>query len=97
MSKAIWFALGLVAGPLAACSNVPGFPSFPERPQGMTGSQGTYRDLADLPPKPPAPEPAEDQKAIKSLTEDRARAAQEGDDLRQEPFSVPDPPPPSGF
>jgi hypothetical protein len=97
MRSVMWLGPAIAAGLLTGCSGVPSLPTLPKELQGMAASQGQFRDLADLPAKPPAPEPALDRKAIESLAEDRARAAQEAENLRQAPFTVPAPVPRSGF
>lgn len=83
-----WVSLGL-ACLAAGCTLRPaGFgPNSAENPP-------MFRDLAALPEKPPVLPADEAERAVQSLTADRATAAAAADGLRREPFTVPDPPPP---
>jgi hypothetical protein len=97
MRAAILLILGVATGPLGACAEIPKLAGLPPQIQAMPVTAGAYRDLADLPDKPAVPPAADNQQAVQSLNADRARAAQEADHLRQEPFVTPDPPSPSEF
>ena len=96
MRAAILLTAVITAGALAGCAEIPRLAGLPPEIQAMPVREGSYRDLADIPDKPPVPAAAENQQAVQSLTQDRAKAAQDADTLRQEPFIVPDPQPPSG-
>jgi hypothetical protein len=67
---------------------------------GLGGCLGTsdpmvqFRDLADIPEKPAVTAREVNDQAAQSLAEDRARTAQAVEDLRNEPFSPPEPAPP---
>ena len=58
---------------------------------GATGMMVQYRDLADIPEKPEVTARAENDEAVESLMEDRARTAQAAEGLRSAPFSPPEP------
>jgi hypothetical protein len=61
---------------------------------GTTGNMVQFRDLADIPEKPAVTAREVNDQAAQSLAEDRARTAQAVEDLRNEPFSPPEPAPP---
>jgi len=87
----------LIAVALAACSGLPtiGGEQLPKdtSPAGPI----VYRDLADIPEAPPVSPPDANQEAIQSLMMDRAKTAETADDLRRQPFNMPDPSTPPGF
>ena len=86
----LWVSLGL-ACLVSACAIRPaGF----DADTGANGEPPMFRNLAGLPEKPPAPEMDAAEKAKQALTADRATAAAAADELRREPFAMPDPPPP---
>ena len=59
-----------------------------------SGTMVQFRDLADIPEKPPVTGRELNDEAERSLQEDRARAAQAAESLRNEPFSPPEAAPP---
>jgi hypothetical protein len=61
---------------------------------GTSGTMVQFRDLADIPEKPAVTAREVNDRAAQSLAEDRARAAQAIEGLRNEPFSPPEPAPP---
>ena len=65
--------------------------------QGASGTMVQFRDLADIPEKPAVTAREVNDQAAQSLAEDRARTAQAIEDLRNEPFSPPEPAPPVSF
>ena len=87
----------LIAVALAACSGLPtiGGEQLPKdtSPAGPI----VYRDLADIPEAPRVSPPDANQEAIQSLMMDRAKTAETADDLRRQPFNMPDPSTPPGF
>ena len=56
-------------------------------------SMVVFRDLADIPERPDVTARAVNERAAQSLEEDRARTAQAIEDLRNEPFTPPEPAP----
>ena len=63
---------------------------------GCLGSPDTmvvFRDLADIPERPDVTAREVNDQAAQSLEEDRARTAQAIEDLRNEPFTPPEPAP----
>ena len=62
--------------------------------QGPSGTMVQFRDLADIPEKPAVTAREVNDQTAQSLAEDRARTAQAVEDLRNEPFSPPEPAPP---
>jgi type IV pilus biogenesis protein CpaD/CtpE len=82
---------------LAACAGLPAIEG--EQLPKDTSSAGpiVYRDLADIPEAPPVSRPQANQAAIESLMMDRAKTAETAQDLRRQPFNMPDPSTPLGF
>lgn len=88
----LWVSLGLACLASACALRPPGFEAEPGTGPVM------FRALSELPETPPAPQADMVDKAVQSLTADRAMATAAADALRREPFSQPDPAPPlSGF
>jgi hypothetical protein len=87
----------LTAVALAACAGLPaiGGQQLPKDPTPAVPP--TYRDLADIPEPPVISPPEANQEAIQALMADRAKAAQTVEDLRSQPFTMPDPSTPPGF
>jgi hypothetical protein len=88
---AIWRTRWLVPAlfALGACAELPrigGEPLPPEKGQAAP----VYRDLADIPQPPVVTSHEDNESTIQTLTEDRAKTAQAGEDLRKEPFDQPD-------
>jgi len=90
-------AASLMAVALAACSGLPkiGGEQLPKDTGPATPV--VYRDLADIPDAPRVNTPEANQEAIQSLMMDRAQTAQTAEDLRRQPFNMPDPSMPPGF
>jgi hypothetical protein len=97
--KPRWAGLvpSLMAVALAACSGLPtiGGEQLPKDTGPATPT--VYRDLADIPDAPRVSPPEANQEAIQSLMMDRANTAQNAEDLRRQPFNMPDPSMPPGF
>jgi len=91
MRAAIFTAVPLAALGLASCGELPAIAGAPEPVRGMPAPVVMYRDLADIPARPTLHSAMEDRNDIQTLTADRARAAQEADRLRNEPFVTPAP------
>ena len=64
---------------------------------GTSGTMVQFRDLADIPEKPAVTAREVNDQAAQSLADDRARTAHIIEDLRNEPFSPPEPAPPVSF
>jgi hypothetical protein len=60
---------------------------------GASGTMVVFRDLADIPARPAVTDRAVNDKAIRTLMEDRVSTAQAAETLRNEPFAVPEPAP----
>jgi hypothetical protein len=87
----------LIAVALAACSGLPTIEGE-QLPKDIGPATPTvYRDLADIPDAPRVSPPEANQEAIQSLMMDRANTAQTAEDLRRQPFTMPDPSMPPGF
>ena len=84
----------LMAVALVACTHLP---VIEGEQLSKEMSPAVYRDLADIPDAPRVSPPATNQEAIGSLMMDRAKTAQTAEDLRQQPFDMPDPSTPLGF
>jgi hypothetical protein len=93
----VGFLPSLVAVALAACAGLPAIEGEQLPKEPSPAAPVVYRDLADIPEAPAISPPAANQEAIQSLMMDRAKTAQTADDLRQQPFTMPDPSTPPGF
>jgi hypothetical protein len=93
----VGFLSSLMAVALAACAGLPAIGGQPLPKETAPAAPPVYRDLADIPDPPPVSRPEANQEAIQSLTEDRAKTAQTAEDLRQQPFNMPDPSTLPGF
>jgi hypothetical protein len=60
---------------------------------GASDPMVVFRDLADIPERPGVTARDVNDQALESLAEDRARAAQAADSLRDAPFITPEPAP----
>jgi hypothetical protein len=87
----------LMAVALAACSGLPTIEGEQLPKDTGPATPPVYRDLADIPDPPPIDTPAANQEAIQSLMMDRAQTAETAEDLRRQPFNMPDPSMPPGF
>jgi hypothetical protein len=79
----------------AACGGMPKIAGLqaPVSP-AITGApveSPQYRNLANLPERPTPPDSKDNDQTVRSLTEERAKAAEEGERLRTQPFATPDP------
>jgi hypothetical protein len=91
------FLPSLLAVALAACAGLPAIEGEQLPKDASPAGPVVYRDLADIPDPPPISPPKANQEAIQSLMMDRAKTAQTAEDLRQQPFNMPDPSTPPGF
>jgi hypothetical protein len=91
------FPLSLMAVALAACAGLPAIEGEQVPKDTAPAGPTVYRDLADIPEAPAISPPAANQEAIQSLMMDRAQTAQTAEDLRRQPFNMPDPSMPLGF
>ena len=82
---------------LAACAGLPAIEGKQLPKDTSPAGPTVYRDLADIPEPPPISPPEANQEAIQSLMMDRAKTAQTAEDLRQQPFNMPDSSTPPGF
>ena len=87
----------IMAAALAACSGLPAIEGKQLPKDTSPAGPIVYRDLADVPEAPPISPPAANQAAIESLMTDRAKTAETAEDLRRQPFNMPDPSTPLGF
>ena len=87
----------LTAVALAACSGLPAIGGQQLPKEATPAAPPVYRDLADIPEAPPISPQEANEEAIQSLTADRAKTAQTAEDLRRQPFTMPDPSTPPGF
>ncbi|HMI96025.1 MAG TPA: hypothetical protein VK479_05885 [Micropepsaceae bacterium] len=87
----------LMAVALAACASLPSIGGQQLPKETTPTAPPVYRDLADIPEPPGVSPPEANQEAIQSLTMDRAKTAQTAEDLRRQPFTMPDPSTPPGF
>jgi hypothetical protein len=87
----------LMAVALAACAGLPAIGGQQLPKETAPAVPPSYRDLADIPEPPAVSPPEANQEAIQSLTMDRAKTAQTAEDLRRQPFTMPDPSTPPGF
>jgi type IV pilus biogenesis protein CpaD/CtpE len=93
----VGFLPPLMAAALAACAGLPAI-GGQQLPQDTSPAAPiVYRDLADIPEAPPVSPAKANQEAIQSLMMDRAKTAQTTEDLRQQPFNMPDPSTSPGF
>jgi hypothetical protein len=87
----------LMAVALAACTHLPAIEGE-QLPKEMSPAAATvYRDLADIPDVPRISPAAAKAEAIQSLMMDQAKTAETADDLRRQPFNMPDPSTTPGF
>jgi len=91
------FLPSLLAVALAGCANLPAIEGEQLPKDASPAGPTVYRDLADIPDPPPISPPKANQEAIESLMMDRAKTAQTAEDLRQQPFNMPDSSTPPGF
>jgi len=87
----------LIAVALAACSGLPTIEGEQLPKDTGPATPTVYRDLADIPEAPRVSPPETNQEAIQSLMMDRAKTAETAEDLRRQPFNMPDPSMPPGF
>ena len=87
----------LMAVALAACAGLPAIEGEQLPKDTSPAGPIVYRDLADIPEAPSVSTPAANQTAIQSLMTDRAKTAETAEDLRRQPFNMPDPSTPVGF
>ena len=87
----------LLAVALAACAELPriGGLALPKEPAPATPP--VYRDLADIPEPPMISPPEANQATIDALSVERAKTAQTAEELRRQPFTMPDPAMTLGF
>jgi hypothetical protein len=95
--RRVGFLSPLMAVALAACAGLPAIGGQQLPKETSPAAPTVYRDLADIPEAPPVSRPEVNQEAIQSLMMDRAKTAQTAEDLRQQPFNMPDPSAPPGF
>jgi hypothetical protein len=95
--RRVGFLPPLMAVALAACADLPAIGGQQLPKETSPAAPTVYRDLADIPEAPPVSRPEVNQEAIQSLMMDRAKTAQTAEDLRQQPFTMPDPSTPPGF
>jgi hypothetical protein len=88
--------LALVGFYLAACGNLPEINGAPLPPE-PADAHPVYRDLSDIPEAPAVTSMEKNEDAIQALAQDRAKAAEAGQDLRGQPFDEPDPAKQPGF
>ena len=93
----VGFLPSLMAVALAACAGLPAIGGEQLPKDTSPAGPVVYRDLADIPEAPPISPPAANQAAIESLMTDRAKTAETAEDLRGQPFNMPDPSTPLGF
>ena len=95
--RGIGFLPSFLAVGLAACAGLPtiGGQNLPKETAPATPP--VYRDLADIPEPPKVSPPEANQEVIESLTADRAKTAQTAEELRRQPFTMPDPATTLGF
>lgn len=91
------FLPSLLAAALAACAGLPAIEGEQLPKEPSPAAPTVYRDLADIPDPPPISLPKANQEAIESLMMDRAKTAQTAEDLRRQPFVMPDPSTAPGF
>jgi len=91
------FLPSLLTVALAACAGLPtiGGQNLPKETAPTTPP--VYRDLADIPEPPVISPPEANEAAIESLMADRAKTAQTAEELRRQPFTMPDPAMTLGF
>ena len=87
----------LLAVALAACSGLPTIEGAQLPKDTGPAAPIVYRDLADIPDAPPISPAEAKEEAIQSLMMDRAKTAETAEDLRRQPFNMPDPSTPVGF
>jgi hypothetical protein len=93
----VGFLPSLMAVALAACAGLPAIGGQQLPKETSPAAPTVYRDLADIPEAPRVSPPEANQAAIQSLMMDRAKTSQTAEDLRQQPFDMPDPSTPPGF
>ena len=81
----------LLAVALAACAGLPRIEGLALPKEAAPATAPVYRDLADIPEPPKISAPEENQEAIESLSTDRAKTAQSAEELRRQPFTMPEP------
>lgn len=86
----------LVGFYLAACGNLPEINGAPLPPE-PADAHPVYRDLADIPEAPAVTPMEKNEDVIQALAQDRAKAAEAGQNLRRQPFDEPDPAMQLGF
>ena len=82
---------------LSACAGLPAIGGQNLPKDTAPAPPPVYRDLADIPDPPKVSAPEENQEAIDSLSADRAKTAQTAEELRRQPFTMPDPATTLGF
>ena len=75
---------------LAACAGLPRIEGLALPKEAAPATPPVYRDLADIPEPPRISPPEANEAAIESLSADRAKTAQSAEELRRQPFTVPD-------
>ena len=88
------FGLAIIMVLLASCSETPKIAGLEVSVSpGVTGASESpmYRNLADLPQRPTPVDSAESEETVRSLAEERAKAADEAERLRKAPFATPPP------
>jgi hypothetical protein len=93
----VGFLPSLMAVALVACAGLPAIEGKQLPTDAAPAGPIVYRDLADIPEAPPISPPAANQEAIESLMTDRAKTAETAEDLRRQPFNMPDPSTTLGF
>ena len=84
----------LLALALASCSEMPKLAALQVPSPTITGASADspgYRNLADLPERPKPVDSMENQETVRTLTQERAKTAEEGERLRSQPFATPEP------